>query len=111
MEVPLEIGFHNLQPSDALEGRIRERVDKLDRLYGRLVACRVSVEAPHRQHRTGNVYTIRIEMTVPGDTLVVNQAPHHPFERYRDPDLYAVVTEAFDRAERQLRDFKERRAP
>lgn len=108
MDVPLEIDFHNLDPSESLAARIRERVEKLDRMYGRVVACRVGVEAPHRQHRKGNVYTIHLELNVPGDTLVVNHAPHHIRERYRRPNLHAIVNDAFDVAERRLQDFKTR---
>lgn len=55
MEIPLEIRFHNLEPSDALESAIRERAAKLDKLYDRLTSCRVAVERPHHQHRKGNL--------------------------------------------------------
>ena len=44
MDVPLEIAFHNLESSAAVETRVRERVAKLEKLFPRLVACRVVVE-------------------------------------------------------------------
>jgi ribosome-associated translation inhibitor RaiA len=47
-------------------------------------------------------------MSVPGSELVVSRGPHHPQEKYRDPDLYTVLNEAFEAAERQLTDFKHR---
>jgi hypothetical protein len=53
MQMPLEIAFHNMQPSDAVEAEIRKRVAKLEKVYERLVGCRVSVEGLHKQHRTG----------------------------------------------------------
>ncbi len=108
MDVPLEIRFHNMAPSDAIEARVRGRVEKLNRLYDQLVACRVSIEAPHKQHRKGNVFTVHIDMSVPGSELVVSHGPHRPQEKYRDPDLYTVLNEAFDAAERQLNEFKRR---
>ena len=52
----LQIAFHNMKPSAALRAEITKRVAKLEKLFGRLTACRVSVEALHRQHRTGNVH-------------------------------------------------------
>lgn len=66
MDVPLELAFHNLEASEAVEARVRERVAKLEKMFPRLVACRVVVEAPHKQHQKGNIFRVRIEMSVPG---------------------------------------------
>jgi len=106
MDVPLEIAFHNLEKSVSVETRVRERVAKLEKLYPRLVACRVVVEAPHRQHQKGNIYRVRVEMSVPGDDLVVSKEPNRANERFADPDVYTVLKDAFDTAERMLKDFK-----
>ena len=57
MDRPLEVAFHNLQPSPAIEAELREHVDKLERRFGKLIGCRVSVERLHNQHRTGNITT------------------------------------------------------
>jgi ribosome-associated translation inhibitor RaiA/cold shock CspA family protein len=106
MEEPLEIVFHNLESSAALEADIRERFAKLEKRYDRLVACRISVEALHKQHRTGNVYEVHIDMLVPGGELVVSKEPHKAKERYANPDVYTSVRDAFKAAERQLKRFK-----
>jgi ribosome-associated translation inhibitor RaiA len=47
MRIPLEISFKNLDPSPAIEARIREKADKLDRFYQHIMRCRVTVEVPH----------------------------------------------------------------
>jgi cold shock CspA family protein/ribosome-associated translation inhibitor RaiA len=106
MERPLDIAFHNLQSSPALEAEIRRRVDRLERRFGRLTACRVSVEALHQQHETGNVHEVHITLSVPGRDLVVSREPHRAKERRAKPDAYACVRDAFDVAERQLEAFK-----
>ena len=106
MDVPLEIAFHNLESSATVETRVRERVAKLEKLFPRLVACRVVVEAPHRQHQKGNIFRVRIEMSVPGDDLVVSKEPNRAQERFADPDVYTVLKDAFDTAERMLKDYK-----
>ena len=49
MDVPLEIRFHNMAPSDAIEARVRERVEKLNHLYDQLVACRVGLGGPRQR--------------------------------------------------------------
>lgn len=106
MQEPLEIAFHQIEPSEAMEALIRERVAKLDKLYDRLIACRVSVEALHRQHRTGNIYEVHVVMKVPGKDLVVSREPHHAKEKYASPDVYTSIRDAFEAAERQLKEFK-----
>ncbi len=106
MEEPLEITFHNLEPSPAVEAEIRERFAKLERLYDRVTACRISVEALHKQHRTGNVYEVHIDMLVPGAELAVSRQPKKPKERYANPDVYTSIRDAFAAAERQLKRYK-----
>jgi cold shock CspA family protein len=106
MQVPLEIAFHNLQSSQTLEREIRKRTEKLESRYGRLTACRVRIEVPHRSHRTGDLIDVRIELSVPGRELVVTNGARHARERYSAPGPLTVIREAFKAAERQLKDFK-----
>jgi cold shock CspA family protein/ribosome-associated translation inhibitor RaiA len=108
MQTPLEIAFHNLPSSAELEAEIRARFAKLERLYEHLTACRVSVEALHQQHQTGNIYEVHIVMTVPGRDLVVSHEPHRAKQRVAQPDIHGSVRDAFRAAERQLKDFKRR---
>ncbi|MBV9860605.1 MAG: HPF/RaiA family ribosome-associated protein [Alphaproteobacteria bacterium] len=110
MDTPLEIVFHNLSTSEAVEAEIRERVQKLDKIYDHLVGCRVSVELLHRQHQTGNVFDVHVEMKVPGDTLVVSREPHRAHEKYVQPTLQTSLRDAFKAAERQLLEFKRRQS-
>ena len=106
MDEPLEIVFHNLERSAAVEAAIRERFAKLEKRYDRLTHCRVSVEALHRQHRTGNVFEVHIDMLVPGAELAVSRQPQKAKERYANPDVYTSIRDAFAAAERQLKRFK-----
>jgi ribosome-associated translation inhibitor RaiA len=106
MESGLEIAFHNLPPSPAIETSIRNRVAKLERIYPRLTGCRVAVECEHKQHRTGNVCSVHIEMYVPGGKLVVSREPHHVRERLARPHLHSSLRQAFHAAEAQLKGFK-----
>jgi ribosome-associated translation inhibitor RaiA/cold shock CspA family protein len=107
MQKGLEISFHNCDPSAAVERAIEERVVKLERLYDRLVGCRVAIEAQHKQHRTGNVYDVHVELMVPGEDLVVSRKPNKAKERYAHPDVYTSIRDAFEAAERQLIEYKE----
>lgn len=105
----LQIVFHNMKPSAALRAEIKKRVAKLEKLYGRLIGCRVSVEAQHRQHRTGNVHEVHIEIDAPGKRIVVSHEPHHLSERHRKATTRDSIHDAFKTAEEQLKDFKDQR--
>ncbi len=96
MQQPLQVTFHNLPHSDALEEDIRERVAKLDNLNGRLIGCRVVVDSPHRSQTKGKTYAVRIEMQVAGGDIVVSREPVG--------DWRAAMSEAFDVAKRRLKE-------
>lgn len=108
MDTSVEIAFRNLPPAPTVEAEIRDRVDKLDRLYEHLIGCRVSVERLHRRDHTGNLYDIHIELYMPGGELVVTREPHHARERFANPDLGVALRDAFRAAERRLVDYKRR---
>ena len=75
MKQPLEITFRDIPHSDALEADIREKAGKLDQFYDHIMACRVMVEAPHGHHHKGNLYHVRIDLTVPDGELIASRAP------------------------------------
>jgi len=109
MERPLEIVFHNMPSSPAIERLIREKVQKLEKFYPRIIGCRVAVEEPHRQHRTGNVPEVHVELHVPGQTLVIRHE-HRAEERHASPDARSSTRDAFDAITEKLQDYKRKQA-
>lgn len=101
MQLPVQITFRNMDPSPAVEAHIRERAEALDRLFGRITACRVAVAASGRHQRKGRLYHVRVDLTVPGREIVVSRDPaaHQAHE-----DVLVAVRDAFDAARRQLED-------
>lgn len=110
LQVPLEIAFHNIESSDWAEHEIRAHVAELERLYGRLVSCRVRIDQ-RAKDRTGTIPpVVHIELGIPGrNDLVVSHEPEHLLRKYRHPDLHKAINEAFRIAERQLLDLKAQR--
>jgi len=106
MDRPLDIAFHNIEPSPKIEAEIRQHVEKLQQRHSELVACRVSVEALHNQHQTGNVPEVHITLSIRGRDLAVSREPHRSKERYAHPDLHTAIRDAFKAAERQLESAK-----
>jgi ribosomal subunit interface protein len=106
MKLPLQVTFRNMDPSEAMEANIRERAEKLDAFYDQIMGCRVVVEADHHHHQKGNLYHVRIDLTVPGGELVVSREPE---QHQAHQDAYVAVRDAFDSARRQLEDYARRR--
>lgn len=106
MKLPLEIVFRNLEPSEAIEARVRERAEKLETFYGDIMSCRVAIEADHKHHHKGNLYHVRIDVTVPDTELVANREPR---EHQAHQDVYVAIRDAFDAMRRQLEDYARRR--
>jgi ribosomal subunit interface protein len=97
MQIPLQITIRGLEHSDALETHIREKADKLDEFFDRIMSCRVVVEVPHKHHHQGKQFNVRIDIGVPGSEIVVN--------RDHAEDVYVALRDAFDAAKRQLEDY------
>jgi cold shock CspA family protein/ribosome-associated translation inhibitor RaiA len=79
MKIPVHIQFRGMEPSDALETSAREHAHRLESFAPNIMACRV-----------------RIDLTLPGQELVVNRVQHE--------DVYVALRDAFDNVKRQLED-------
>ncbi|MFZ0467572.1 MAG: HPF/RaiA family ribosome-associated protein, partial [Thiogranum sp.] len=73
MQIPLQITFQNMESSPAVEAKIREKAEKLDRFHEHIMACRVVVEPIGQQHHQGKLYQVRIDLTVPGAEIAVSR--------------------------------------
>ena len=97
MQTPLQITIRDVEHSEALETRIRDKAAKLEEFFDRIVSCRVVVEMPHKHHHQGKQFNVRIDIGVPGNEIVVN--------RDHDEDVYVALRDAFDAAKRQIEDY------
>jgi ribosomal subunit interface protein len=101
MQVPLQITFREMDPSDAVEKAIREKAEKLEEFHGRLTSCHVVVETPHRHHHKGRVHHVKIHLAMPGHDITIDREP----ELGAHEDIYVAIRDAFDASVRQLRDY------
>jgi len=105
MQLPLNITFRNMPPSAAIEAAIREKAAKLDHFYERIMACNVTVIAPHKHQHKGKIYQVHIDITVPNGEVVVSRDNH---QNHAHEDAYVAIRDAFNAAKRQLEDFARR---
>lgn len=104
METPAEIVWHNMDPVPYIAKRVDTRIARLEKFFGRIVRCRVVIEAAHLRHRKGNQYQVRVEVGTPGGELSINRRPGDDNAHF---DLKVAIRDAFDAMERQLRRWKE----
>src|SRR5690606_39256761 len=102
MNLQLQITYRHIDATPALDRNIRSRVTRLSRYCPDIVGCRVAVEAPHRRHRKGRRYSVRIDITVPGAELVVGR---HPERSPAHEELSVALRDAFRAARRELMDY------
>lgn len=120
MKWPLQITYRRVMPSTEIEDWIRDEAEKLDTFYNHVLSCRVAVEIPHRHHRKGDVFHVRVGVRVPGGEVVANREPSLGGEmrRLREPaskkhleiedtqkNLQLAIKSAFRTVERRLQDY------
>ncbi len=108
LQVPLEIAFHNMHSQDWAEEEIRNRVKALEKIYDRIISCRVRVDKRVSKDNDSIPPVVHIELGIPGrKDIVVSHEPDHLQHKFQRPDLHNAIHEAFRIAERQLLDAKE----
>lgn len=106
MQIPLQITFRHLDHSDAIETAIKEKAQKLELFASDITSCRVVVEAPHQHHHKGRIYTVTVDITLPGEEIV---ASRHPDKHHAHEDVYVAIRDAFNAAQRQLENYERER--
>jgi ribosomal subunit interface protein len=106
MQTPLQITFRHLDSSAALEARIREHVERLERFHDRITGCHVVVEAPPAHRNKGAPFDVKIDVSVPGSEIAVRS--RHA-EREEHMDVYVALRDAFDSVRRLLQDYASER--
>jgi ribosomal subunit interface protein len=101
VKIPLQITFRNMPHSDAIEAKINEKGAKLDRYFDRIMSCRVVVEESQRRQHQGKLFSVHIDITVPGKELAVT--------REENEDPHVAVRDAFNTAARRLEEHARQR--
>lgn len=101
MKRPLQIAFRNMASSEFLEGLVRDKVARLERIRPDMIGCRVVLEVPHRAPDSGKVpLAVSVEVEVPSRPMIVARAEED--RREAKGDQTRAISRAFDAAQRQL---------
>lgn len=96
MKIPLQVVFHGMAPSEALESAARMKAEKLERFSADIISCRVDVDELQKHQQQGRPFGVRIHLSLPGDELTV--------DRVTDEDAHVALRDAFDSMRRQIED-------
>lgn len=99
MEIPPEISFRDVDADERHKQKILDEIAKLERVYDRIVGCRVVVEQPHKHSDRGRQYHVGIRLSVPRKELVVSRDPG---DREAHRTLETAISDAFASMRRQL---------
>lgn len=99
MELPLQVTYRGVNPSDALSRLIRKETAKLDHFFARITSCRVHVEREAHRTKEGAPFRVRVDLGVPGTELLTDTV---------EKNSRAAVRDAFRRVRRRLREYAAR---
>lgn len=96
MTTPLEISFHGIDKSDAVEARINEKFARLHGHFDRFTHARVVISSPNRTESRAKMFNVTIDLGMPGQQPIVidNEADN--------ADVFIALRDAFNAAQRRL---------
>jgi hypothetical protein len=124
MQIAPTITVRGSRRTAELETAVETHLAKLARYCPTLIGARVLVEPAAKRHLNGNRYYVRIELSVPGEDVVITRnaglraavrAGASPRARKQDElepghrDAKVAIREAFEAARRRLQDVTRRR--
>lgn len=101
MQTLPQVSFDDLPVDEQVRAAALDHVAALDRLCDRITGCHVVIAQPHRHQREGRLWSVRVDLVVPGAEIVVSRA--HPRDHAHE-DIYVALRDAFEAAERRLED-------
>ena len=106
MEHPLQVTFKNVAHSDQIELACHKYLEKLEKLYDRIVSCHVVVSPREGGPTNVQLHKYLLTLHVPGSEIVIS---HHSGEVFTAEGDRRALHETFDRAFHRLEAFLERR--
>ena len=103
MDTAIEVHFHGIEKSEAIEKKVREKVTKLAKHFGAMTRCRVVLEAPHRSPEKPKNFQIKIEISLPRRRPIVVR--HEREGSHAHEELPLAIRDAFEAALRRLDDL------
>ena len=105
MQTQAQVSFDDIPIDEAVRDGALEHIAQLETFYSRITGCHVVIAQPHRHHREGRLYSVRVDVRVPGGEIVVNR--EHPLDHAHE-DVFVALRDSFAAARRRLEDHVRR---
>lgn len=99
--LPVQITVRDMPASPALEDHLRKKALKLNQYYEHINNCKIVIHIPQKHKHQGKLFSVCIDLSVPGKELVVN--------RKLDEDVYVAIRDAFLAVQRQLETYSRKK--
>jgi hypothetical protein len=100
MKYPIHIRFAGLEESNALISEAHALTYGLAWVDLEIITCWVGIHADPTQQPSGGIYSVRVDVLIPGHELVTKQVQHD--------DVHRALIYAFQELEEQLKSIAPR---
>ncbi|SFQ09272.1 HPF/RaiA family ribosome-associated protein [Ralstonia sp. NFACC01] len=101
MSLPVDISFQGIPHSKAVEETVATLADRLKRIRGDLIRCRVSLAVGAKHQHQGKPFDVHVNVLTPHETHVSSNSSNE--------DPYVALREAFTHVERMLVEANDKR--
>ena len=98
MTQSLQIVFHGINRSPAVDAAVTEKVEALQRFDHQLGACKVTIG--QEGHQTMGAFSVRVDLVASGQNVIVNRT---------NMDVMLAINEAFDTVRRSVKEEADKR--
>ena len=89
----IQITVRSISDSGTIEYHVRKHYDKLMRMYRKIRNCRVVIDVPQNHKHKGKLFSISIDITIPGKERI---------SRKQSQNLYIAIRDGFSAIEKLL---------
>lgn len=102
VQFPMEIVFRHNCGSEPLKAFVQQEASKLNRYASQIVHCQAVIDEPnpHRECRKEHQYLVNVNLTLPGETVVVK---HHSDTISGYENVYLAIRVTFGKVYHQLK--------
>lgn len=90
----IQITLRYISDSPTIEYHIRKHFDKMNKMYRKISNCRVVIDVPQNHKHKGKIFSVSLDITIPGKELI---------SRKQNQNLYVAIRDSFAAIEKLLK--------
>jgi ribosomal subunit interface protein len=98
--LPIQITFRSMPDSPTVEYLVNKYYKKLKRSYNKISRCHAVVDFAHKNKRKDKIFSIRLDLSLPGKELV---------SKKQNENIYLAIRDGFTALEKLLKKHHKRK--